>query len=91
MYQLNQQNTPEVGDVSDIENFKQLIKFSEYILLAEKESKLIGFMLCMKQDQNYQSKNYLYLSNKFSEFLYVDRIAIEKKYRRFCTQIVRIY
>lgn len=82
MQQLNQQNTPEVGDVSDIENFKQLIKFSEYILLAEKESKLIGFMLCMKQDQNYQSKNYLYLSNKFSEFLYVDRIAIGKKYRR---------
>ena len=82
MHLLNQQNTPEVGDVPDIENFKQLIKFSENILIAEKDSKLIGFVLCMKQNQMYKSKNYLYLSSKFSEFLYIDRIAIEKKYRR---------
>ena len=78
----HQQNTPEVGDVPDIENFKQLIKFSENILIAEKDSKLIGFVLCMKQNQMYKSKNYLYLSSKFSEFLYIDRIAIGKKYRR---------
>ncbi len=82
MHLLNQQNTPEVGDVPDIENFKQLIKFSENILIAEKDSKLIGFVLCMKQNQMYKSKNYLYLSSKFSEFLYIDRIAIGKKYRR---------
>ena len=82
MHLLNQQNTPEVGDVPDIGNFKQLIKFSENILIAEKDSKLIGFVLCMKQNQMYKSKNYLYLSSKFSEFLYIDRIAIGKKYRR---------
>ena len=82
MHLLNQQNTPEVGDVPDIENFKQLIKFSENILIAEKDSKLIGFVLCMKQNRMYKSKNYLYLSSKFSEFLYIDRIAIGKKYRR---------
>jgi len=82
MHQINQENTPEVGDVSDINDFKTLISYSEHILIAKNEKGLVGFMLCMKENKPYKSKNYLYLSERYKKFLYVDRIAVRKEYRR---------
>ena len=82
MHKINQENTPEVGDVPEVTVFKNLITLSEYIVIAQEEAELVGFMLCMKEGNSYKSKNYLYLSGSYPKFLYVDRIAIQKDYRR---------
>ena len=82
MHKINQENTPEVGDVPEVTEFKNLITLSEYIVIAQDEVELVGFMLCMKEGNSYKSKNYLYLSGSYPKFLYVDRIAIQKDYRR---------
>ena len=82
MHKINQENTPEVGDVPEVTEFKNLITLSEYIVIAQDEAELVGFMLCMKEGNSYKSKNYLYLSGSYPKFLYVDRIAIQKDYRR---------
>ena len=82
MHKLNQENTPEVGDVPELTEFQNLIALSEYIVIAQDKADLVGFMLCMKEGNSYKSKNYLYLSGSYPKFLYVDRIAIQKDYRR---------
>ena len=82
MHSLNQENIPEVGDVSDLVNFQLLLDFSEHILCFKDKGVVIGFVLCMREGQSYQSENYKYLTSRFSNFLYIDRIAIKKEYRR---------
>ena len=82
MHSLNQENIPEVGDVSDLVDFQLLLDFSEHILCFKDKGAVIGFVLCMREGQSYQSENYKYLTSRFSNFLYIDRIAIKKEYRR---------
>ena len=82
MHKINQENTPEVGDVPELIEFQNLIALSEYIVIAQDKADLVGFMLCMKEGNSYKSKNYLYLSGSYPKFLYVDRIVIQKDYRR---------
>ncbi len=82
MHSLNQENIPEVGDVSDLVDFQLLLDFSEHILCFKDKGVVIGFVLCMREGQSYQSENYKYLTSRFSNFLYIDRIAIKKEYRR---------
>ena len=82
MHSLNQENIPEVGDVFDLVDFQLLLDFSEHILCFKDKGIVIGFVLCMREGQSYQSENYKYLTSRFSNFLYIDRIAIKKEYRR---------
>lgn len=82
MHSINQENVPEVGDVSDLVDFQLLLDFSEHILCFKDKGVVIGFVLCMREGQSYQSENYKYLTSRFSNFLYIDRIAIKKEYRR---------
>ena len=82
MHSLNQENIPEVGDVSDLVDFQLLLDISEHILCFKDKGVVIGFVLCMREGQSYQSENYKYLTSRFSNFLYIDRIAIKKEYRR---------
>jgi len=82
MHSLNQENIPEVGDVFDLVDFQLLLDFSEHILCFKDKGVVIGFVLCMREGQSYQSENYKYLTSRFSNFLYIDRIAIKKEYRR---------
>ena len=82
MHSINQENVPEVGDISDLVDFQLLLDFSEHILCFKDKGVVIGFVLCMREGQSYQSENYKYLTSRFSNFLYIDRIAIKKEYRR---------
>jgi len=82
MYSINQENIPEVGDITDLVDFQLLLDFSEHILCFKDKGVVIGFVLCMREGQSYQSENYKYLTSRFSNFLYIDRIAIKKEYRR---------
>ena len=36
----------------------------------------------MREGSDYGSENYKFFSKKLKKFLYVDRVAIDKKYRR---------
>ena len=40
--------------------------------------KMTGFVVCFYEKSNYSSLNYKYFLKNYSEFLYIDRIAISK-------------
>lgn len=81
IYKLNQENTPEVGYLDNIDHLKRLISMSGIVIIASVEKKIVGFMICMYEDSEYASKNYLFFLNKYSAFTYIDRIAINIKFR----------
>ena len=82
MHCINQENIPEVGDVPQIEDFNALVSWSEHIFVYKSEEVIKAFVLCMREGNSYHSENYKYLSKLFPKFLYVDRIAVQEKFRR---------
>ena len=82
IYELNQENTPEVGSIESIQHLKQLIDFSAYNLLALKEDEVVGFIICMREGSAYRSENYKFFTKRLKKFLYVDRVAIDEHHRR---------
>ena len=82
IYDLNQANTPEVGSLESKKHLTKLIELSTYNLLVLKGDEVIGFIICMREGSVYGSENYKFFSKKLKKFLYVDRVAIDKKYRR---------
>ena len=82
MWAINQDNIPEVGSVPTLEEFQKLTLWSSHVIIVEENEEMAGFIILMREDQDYHSLNYKYLINKFDQFLYVDRVAIKDGFRR---------
>ena len=79
---LNQANTPEVGSLDSVEHLKNLLSKSIKNLFISKENSLVGFMVCFRENSKYSSKNYQFFSQSEKTFMYIDRVAIVKEFRR---------
>ena len=74
--EINQANIPEVSHIESIDRLKQLINWSSHTIVV-RDSEIAGFIILMREHQEYESPNYDFYNNKNEPFLYVDRIAIE--------------
>ena len=81
LYDLNQQNTPEVGELESINDLSKLIDMSAINFYVLAGDEIIGFVICFREGSEYKSPNYTYFKNKEGKFLYIDRIAIKDIYR----------
>lgn len=76
MLRLNQANLPDLGSLN-LEQLSVLAEQACYLRVIEKENRLAGFVLALIPDANYDSENFLWFKQRYQNFLYVDRIAIE--------------
>ena len=79
---LNQANTPEVGSLDSVDHLKNLLRKSIKNLFISKENSLVGFMVCFRENSEYSSENYKFFSQSENNFMYIDRVAIDKEFRR---------
>ena len=82
LYNLNQENTPEVGSLSSVNEFRSLIQLSALNFFVLNEEEIIGFIICFREGSKYPSLNYKFFSDCENKFLYIDRVVIKKEYRR---------
>ncbi len=82
LYYLNQENTPEVGSIENIESFSKLFELSTTSLLVELKGQIIGFIICFRENSIYASENYKFFNNNKDKFIYIDRIVIKSGFRR---------
>ena len=82
MWLINQANIPEVGDIPTIEEFKSLTKMSSHVIVVNKGKETAGFIILMREKEEYHSLNYKFFKANYDEFLYVDRVAIKDGFRR---------
>ena len=82
IYSINQDNVPEVGSLNSLDQQRKLLSISSYHSILLKDNELIGFAICFRESRPYWSENYKYFEKELDKFLYVDRIAIDQKYRR---------
>ena len=81
IWNINQANIPEVGDVPSLERLNALINWSSHVIVV-RDQEIAGFILLMREDQSYDSLNYKFYNSRDMPFLYVDRIAIKDGHRR---------
>ena len=79
-YEINQQQVPKVGSVS-LEEFINLIEISNISYGIIKKGTCLGFVICLRENTNYQSINYKFFQKRHNQFFYIDRIAIANKYQ----------
>jgi len=87
-HRINQENTPEVGTLT-LEELQNSWENSDYNLCAVIDDKVVGFVISFqdtKTTNSYMSdlehKNFNEISQRVSNFLYIDRIAVDKNYRK---------
>ena len=78
---INQANIPEVGSVPDMGRLKSLLDWSSHLIVIRKDE-IAGFIILMREGQDYDSLNYDFFNSQDYPFLYVDRIAIKDGHRR---------
>ncbi len=80
IHNLNESVLPHVNSIS-ISDFEEFIRISSFFLVIEEEEELIGFIIVLGPEQNYDSENYKYYSKHYKSFDYVDRIVIAENFR----------
>ena len=87
-HRINQENTPEVGSVT-LEELQNSLDNSDYNLCAVVDNEVVGFVICFQDTETTNSymgdidhKNFSEISQRKSDFLYIDRIAVDKNYRK---------
>lgn len=85
--ELNNANIPELNELDQAE-VERLAALSAAALVAEVigedcQSRFAGFCWVLGPGLPYASLNYGWFSRQYSEFVYLDRIAVHSDFRRF--------
>jgi uncharacterized protein len=60
----------------------RLAGHASYLRLAEVDGQIAGFLLALREGASYESPNYRWFSERYPEFVYIDRIVIARSFRR---------
>jgi uncharacterized protein len=80
-WELNQREVPHVSSET-FDDFGRLCRISASAWTAVEADQPIGFLLGMTPSAVYDSPNFLWFRERFAEFLYIDRLAVDAAYRR---------
>tara|TARA_Y100000748_G_scaffold287142_1_gene271033 strand:+ start:1804 stop:2298 length:495 start_codon:yes stop_codon:yes gene_type:complete len=78
---INEAAIPAVNTVSKEEFLWFLERCLYFKVSVDEKEQVCGFLLVLPTGLNYESLNYRWFSKNFSDFAYIDRIAIKKEFR----------
>ena len=80
IWEINEQGLPGTGKVTKKE-ISHLMEISEICIGAFEDDSLVGFVICLLPNQNYRSLNYSWFNERYENFIYVDRVAVDTQFR----------
>ena len=78
---LNEQSVPSMNSLT-MERMRWFADTAAYFRVAEISGSMAGFLICMAPEAPYRSPNFLWLRERYRDFLYIDRIAVATRFRR---------
>ncbi|MEY4173604.1 MAG: hypothetical protein RI900_769 [Actinomycetota bacterium] len=78
---LNNASTPDVNELDETA-MRSLLAMADSALVAETEGRFAGFCWVLRPGLPYASLNYRWFSGQYSDFVYLDRIAVSPDCRR---------
>ena len=79
--ELNERSVPAVNSLA-LERLEWLAAESVYFRVADFDTDIAGFLLCMAPEAPYDSPNFRWFKERYEEFLYIDRVAVGYRYQR---------
>lgn len=79
---LNNANVPAVNEL-DAPEIARLLSIAEVALTAEVDGQFAGFCIVFAPGVDYGSLNYAWFSRNYTDFAYLDRIAVHHGFRRY--------
>ena len=76
----NNINKPQVGFLNE-SRLNLLINQASYCKVATFKGEPAGFLLCLAENKDYDSLNYQWVSKRFKNFMYIDRISVFPKFQ----------
>ena len=81
--ELNEVNV-EVLSPMDMDKYRYFLGCSEMFQIAEVDGEPAAFLIALREGiADYTSENYIWFSEQYDRFLYVDRIVIDEKFRGY--------
>ena len=87
-HELNEKNVPNVGTKS-LDGFINLVENSDYNECILKNNEVVGYVVCFQDNENtinymheIKHKNFNEIENRVSNFLYIDRVAVDDEHRK---------
>ncbi|QAU23302.1 GNAT family N-acetyltransferase [Dyella sp. M7H15-1] len=68
--------------VLDTAQLRYFYEHADYFRVAEIDGQLAGFLIALRDGQDYGSPNYHWFGEHYPSFVYIDRIVIANAYRR---------
>jgi predicted GNAT superfamily acetyltransferase len=81
IHRINQGEVPAVG-TETIEDLADIAEQSTIALVAEVDGEIAGFCLVLAPGAEYDSLNYLWFSERYDDFVYLDRVAFPATFQR---------
>lgn len=78
--EINQACLPHVSSV-EYRDMEQFLEQANPFLLVEVSGKIAGFIIVLQKGLDYASLNYQFFCNNYTDFDYVDRIAIAEEFQ----------
>lgn len=79
---LNNSNLPALNEL-DATEIARLVGIAEVALTAEVDGAFAGFCIVFAPGVDYGSLNYAWFSRTYTDFAYLDRIAVDPTFRRY--------
>lgn len=78
---LNERSVPSMNSLT-MERMRWFADTAAYFRVAEIARSIAGFLICMGPEAPYRSPNFLWLQERYRDFLYIDRVAVSAQFRR---------
>ena len=81
IWRINERSVPAVNTLS-LDQLRRFTNEAKYCRLAECSSQIAGFLLCFAPEADYDSPNFHWFKERYHDFLYIDRVAMDSKFHR---------
>jgi predicted GNAT superfamily acetyltransferase len=78
---LNNSAGPSILPIA-AERMRQLYEIARYFRVALHQGELAGFLIGLSPEADYDSPNFLWFRQHHADFLYIDRIVVDARFRR---------
>jgi predicted GNAT superfamily acetyltransferase len=78
---LNNAAGPGIVPIS-AERMRHLYEIARYFRVALHDGELAGFLIGLSPEADYDSPNFLWFREHHADFLYIDRIVVDSRFRR---------
>jgi hypothetical protein len=75
---INQEQVPKVGE-ADEAKIRYFAETSPQFLVADVDHRVAAFLIMLGPETDYQSHNYRWFRERYENFFYVDRVAVEPR------------